>query len=402
MTLYIVRPKTSSVTASLSLMSRKFTRQSRVIQAQEVTNFWQEDSVYQEIIHWLADTQDSGITQIAKTETIITGTAIVRMTEEQAEQMRRDLPDADVLPDQRIELIRPLRDETSIKTEVTDSDLWHLEAIGLKTCRQGGYEYTGKDITIAVLDTGVDATHPELQGKITAAYTFDVEQGVVLSMNPSLDTDDHGTHVSGLICGKNVGIAPGANIISGVMIPGGFGNISDFIFALSWVAKQAEVSIVNISAGISGYLPNMEKEIKSILSSGVLPVCAVGNDGQDQTRSPGDYRDVVSVGATNSQNKIAGFSSSGNMIVDNHQYQVPRLVAPGENVYSSIPGGTYKAESGTSMATPIISGVAGLILEEYPDIDVLDLRGELYSRCKLLKQPKDRQGYGLIQMSYET
>jgi subtilisin family serine protease len=90
------------------------------------------------------------------------------------------------------------------------------------------------------------------------------------------------------------------------------------------------------------------------------------------------------------------------MIVENHQYQVPRLVAPGENVYSSIPGGTYKAESGTSMATPIISGVAGLILEEYPDIDVLDLRGELYSRCKLLKQPKDRQGYGLIQVSYEN
>ena len=54
------------------------------------------------------------------------------------------------------------------------------------------------------------------------------------------------------------------------------------------------------------------------------------------------------------------------------------------------------------MATPIISGVAALILEEYPEINVLDLRGELYSRCKLLKQPQDRQGYGLIQITYET
>lgn len=262
--------------------------------------------------------------------------------------------------------------------------------------------YTGKDITIAVLDTGIDATHPALKGKITAAYTFDVNQGKVRSMNPNQDTEGHGTHVAGLICGQQVGVAPAVNLISGVMLPGGFGEISDFILALAWVGKQAEVSIVNLSAGIPGYLADMENEIQSLLSAGVLPVCAVGNEGRDRTRSPGNYRDVVSVGATNRQNRVAGFSGSGILNPDNHQYSVPRLVAPGQDVYSSVQGGGYQDWQGTSMATPIISGIAALILEEYPTMTVLELREELFARCQLLQQPRDRQGYGLIQVSYET
>lgn len=120
MSIYIVRPKTSSITRSLTLMSRKLTPQSRVVQAREVIDFWEKDSVYQEIRRWI---DDNGVTQIAKQDTVITGTALVKMSQEQAEEMRQELPNAEVLPDQRIELIRPLRDESSTKAELAESDL---------------------------------------------------------------------------------------------------------------------------------------------------------------------------------------------------------------------------------------------------------------------------------------
>ncbi|MBD2458650.1 S8 family serine peptidase [Nostoc sp. FACHB-87] len=398
MKLYIIRPKTSSVTRSLSLMSRKLTPQSRRMQAAEVKAFWQQDSVYQEIQRWIADAREDGVIQIAQAETVITGTVIVKMTEEEAARMREELPDADITEDRPIELIQPEASATDLKTEISQSDLWHLAAINLDNCRQKGYEYTGQDITIAVLDTGVDGNHPALKGRITKAFTFDAQNYQVLPMNPSVDTHKHGTHVAGLICGNKIGVAPNTNIFSGVIIPGGTGNLSDFILALSWVSQQPEISIVNISAGFIGYLPDMEIAIESLLLSGILPVCAVGNEGRNRTRSPGNYRDVVSVGSSTIDKRIAGFSGSATLNTGSHQYQVPNLVAPGKEIYSSIPGDKYEAISGTSMATPIVSGIAALILEEYPNIEVLDLKEELFARCETLQVPQDRQGYGLIQV----
>ena len=135
-----------------------------------------------------------------------------------------------------------------------------------------------------------------------------------------------------------------------------------------------------------------------MLAVGVLPVCASGNEGRDRTRSPGNYRSVLSVGASNERGRVAGFSSSGTLTVDNTTYNIPHLVAPGEQVYSSVVQGGYEAWNGTSMATPIVSGVAALLLERYPDLTVLDLREELLNRCQLLDQPEKRQGLGLIQV----
>ncbi|MBU7583312.1 MAG: hypothetical protein KAF91_10470 [Nostoc sp. TH1S01] len=142
MKLYIIRPKTSSVTRSLSLMSRKLTPQSRRMQAAEVKAFWQQDSVYQEIQRWIADAREDGVIQIAQAETVITGTVIVKMTEEEAARMREELPDADITEDRPIELIQPEASTTDLKTEISQSDLWHLAAINLDNCRQKGYEYT--------------------------------------------------------------------------------------------------------------------------------------------------------------------------------------------------------------------------------------------------------------------
>lgn len=183
------------------------------------------------------------------------------------------------------------------------------------------------------------------------------------------------------------------------MLPKGFGNLSDFVLALEWASSRPEVQIVNMSAGIPGYLDGMHTVIADLLAVGVLPVIAAGNEGRDNTRSPGNYTEVVSVGAVNSGNKVWASSSSGRITAGNHQYQVPDLVAPGEGVYSSVMGGGYESWNGTSMATPIVSGVAALILQRHPDITVGQLQDELMNTCKFLKNvDPDRQGQGMIQI----
>ena len=142
----------------------------------------------------------------------------------------------------------------------------------------------------------------------------------------------------------------------------------------------------------------MEEVIRDMLAVGVLPVCASGNEGCNYTRSPGNYRNVLSVGASNNQGRVWHRSSSAKININYHEYNIPHLVAPGEQVYSSVVQGGYESWNGTSMATPIVSGVAALLLERDPDLTVSQLRDKLLSRCKLLNQPKERQGLGLVQV----
>ena len=402
MSLYIIRPKTSVVAHSAVLHSRKLTTVSRQAQVAELFSLRMEDPVEQDLHHWIADAQDREVIHVSKSERYsqITGTTIVDMPDEEAERMRRELPDVVILRDRPIELIHPRRAVTAArrKKRVSARHLWHLKTIGLEAAREHGFKGVGTGVTIAVLDTGIDPTHRELDGRVTGAYTFDVNQWETHPMDPSQDTEGHGTHVAGLICGEKVGVAPGAKILSGVMIPNGHGNLSDFILALEWAGTRPEVQIVNMSAGIPGYVPEMREAVASLLASGVLPVFATGNEGRNRTRSPGNYIEPVSVGATNRRNRVASFSSGGTLIADNHQYMVPDLVAPGDDVYSCVMGGDYEAWDGTSMATPIVSGVAALILERYPDIMVADLVEELLSTCEDLGMPADRQGEGLVRV----
>lgn len=398
MPIYIIRPKISLISQSLDLIDRKLTNESRQRQTQEVEAVYQENADYQSLIQWTNEVKSQDKLTIIKSpeNPSVTGTAIIKMSEKIAAEAQKEFPDFFILKDQPIDLIKPHKVTASHKNEdeLKLEDLWHLKAISSSLNQQ----FTGKDVTVAVLDTGIDSSHPALRDKITQAIEFDVNQGQVKELNISLDIDGHGTHVAGLICGRRIGIAPDARVINALMLPKGQGSLVNFILALDWTANNPEISIVNVSAGLEGFFPDMQDVIGDMLAVGVLPVCASGNEGRNFTRSPGNYRNVVSVGAMNSQNKVSSFSSSGNLTVDNHSYSIPHLVAPGEQVYSSVVQGGYEAWDGTSMATPIVSGVAALLLERYPDITVNDLREELFSRCQDLGQPKERQGLGLIQV----
>ncbi|MEH2239716.1 S8 family peptidase [Nostoc sp.] len=400
MSVYIIRPKATSVTRSLELASKKFTPESREAQVAEVVNFWHENPVYQQIENWLEDAQND-TRQVAKYPDYsgITGVSVVEMPDEEAQRIREELPNALILRDQLIELIQPQQRNTDTKDELTRDELWHLDAIALNIARQNGFTGTGKNITIAVLDTGIDSTHPELQGRVTESYSFN-DRSKQIQSTSSQDTNGHGTHVAGLICGKQVGVAPETKLIDGVLIPRGTGNLSNFVMWLDWLALRVDVNIANISAGLPTYADEMSDVIDTLLAVGILPVCAVGNNGRNNTRTPANCRSSISVGATNFNSKVASFSGSGRISVNNHSYDVPYLVAPGEGVYSSVQGGGYEAWDGTSMATPIVSGVAALILEKYSkQIPVLDLIDGLLTSCQDLGHDKERQGKGLIQVT---
>jgi len=400
---YLVRPKAGLASRSASLVSRKLTAAARDGQVQDLSAMRGSDPIYGEIRRWVEElgvAKVKALTGLHEGDTPITGTKVLDMAPEDAERLRDEVSDVEVIQDRPIELIRPQKVTASSKQRLVGNDRWHLEAIGLEALRRGTAKFKGKGkgVTAVVLDTGVDATHPELKDRVTGAFTFDVDQWQAVPQEESVDTDGHGTHVSGLICGKSVGVAPAATVINGTMIPGGFGQTSNFILAMEWAGTQPEVQIVNMSAGLPGFLPEMMTAVSGLLAAGVLPVVAIGNEGRNRTRSPGNYVEVVSVGASTRDNKVASFSGGGTIVSDSHQYQVPDLVAPGEGVYSCIMGGGYEAWNGTSMATPVVSGIAALLLEAHPDVTVTDLYEELLLSCTDLGLPVERQGEGLVQV----
>jgi subtilisin family serine protease len=397
MAVYIIRPKLSA-SPTLTLAARPLSPESRVEQIQRVKQLREQDPLNQEIRHWVESTRGAQLVTPAAAPNLATGTTLATMSDEQAQRLGKQMPELAILKDRPISLIDPIRTATAgPKPSLSARDLWHLEAIGLATGRAGKrLKETGDGVTVAVLDTGIDATHTEVADRVAAAYTFDRQSWKEQVQAASADTHGHGTHVAGLLAGRTVGVAPGARLVSGVMLPKGRGQLSDFILALEWAALQPQIQIINVSAGLRGYEPAMRPVVSDLLALGVLPVIAIGNEGANQTRSPGNYPEVVSVGAVDRDRKVWASSGGAIMTPEYHQYPVPALVAPGDGVFSCVKGGGYVAWSGTSMAAPIVSGVAALILERHRTITVAQLKEELLACCEDLGLPVERQGSGLI------
>lgn len=401
MAIYIIRPKQLQASAAVSFTTIRMDAESRIKQIQDVLEHRKGNLVERELQRWVNKEKVSRINPLNEGEPFssVTGTTLLEMDREMAKRCKDEIEGLIIVPDQPIELIRPAQTAT-IEGNPTNDDLWHLAAVGLDSARKEGFMGTGKGVTVAVLDTGIDSTHPQLNNRVADAVTFNVDKWATNTQNPSKDTHGHGTHVAGLICGNKVGIAPEANVINGLMLPNGSGKLSDFILAMEWSAAQKEVSIINMSAGIRGFVEGMEDVVEDLLAVGVLPVIATGNEGIGRTRSPGNYNPVLSVGASDKNGNIPSFSSSGTHIVNSSIYNVPDLVAPGKDITSCVPGGIFETKDGTSMATPIVSGVAALIKEKNPKITVLDLQDLLLDTCKDLQADPVRQGAGLIQVAH--
>lgn len=263
---------------------------------------------------------------------------------------------------------------------------------------------TGKDVVIAVIDTGCDTEHPDLKSRIIGGRNFTDDDGG----NPETITDynGHGTHVAGTIAATSnesgvVGVAPDAKLLILKALAGeeGSGSYEWITNAIQYAIDQ-KVHIISMSLGGPTDVAELHDVVKKAVDENILVVCAAGNEGDandstDEFSYPACYNEVISVGAINFNRESSYFTNSNNEV---------DLVAPGEKILSTIPGGKYAEFSGTSMSAPHVSGALALIKElEDREFDRTLTEPEYYAqlikRTIPIGHPKSLEGNGLVYLT---
>jgi subtilisin family serine protease len=301
------------------------------------------------------------------------------VTREGLRDLRTDARVQAVLPAPRISLIRP---SISIASKKRIGVTWGLQRLGVPDLWALGL--TGRGVLVGHLDTGIDAAHPALRGAVTAFAEFDLMGRQVPGATP-YDSEDHGTHTAGTIVGRPVGrsafgVAPGATLASALVIEGG-DVVARVLGGLDWAVAQG-VRVISMSLGFREYTEAFLPLVQVIRARNIVPAFAVGNEFAGTSRSPGNYAEALSIGASAPNDTVADFSSS-QRFSRKRDPLVPDLVAPGEDILSCMSGGRYATMSGTSMATPHIAGLAALLLEAVPGATVDQVERALFDACTL-------------------
>lgn len=301
--------------------------------------------------------------------------------------------------DQKVRVAPPTKslvdaDSDIVRSEavVADTTNWGQDMIQASSPSTLGL--SGKDVIVAVIDSGVQRNHPQLKSRMyvnagesgldsqgrdkatngvdddgngliddVSGYDFAQDSGTVT------DGSGHGTHVSGIIAGDSTagaikGIAQGAKILPlDFMGDDGSGNISDAIRAMYYAASQG-ARVINASWGGAPCSSTLQKAIRDIGAQGVLFVAAAGNSGVDIESEP-EYPAAfglptqITVGASTINDRMAVFS--------NYSYYLVNLMAPGTNIWSTYPTSTTQSMNGTSMASPFVAGAAAVLFSARPN-----------------------------------
>jgi type VII secretion-associated serine protease mycosin len=275
---------------------------------------------------------------------------------------------------------------------------WHLDAMQAEDMWKTS---TGQGVTVAVIDTGVDASHPDLQGQVVAGLDLAPGGG-----DGRTDHDGHGTGMAAVIAGTGklnggngaFGLAPGAKILP-IRVPDGGekGSRQDQADAYQQPASEAirfaadhNAKIINISQGVIAGSDQLTDAVKYALDKGALIFAGTGNDGDSDLAFPAATPGVVAVGAVDKNGKKTKVSQYGPQV---------DLVAPGEDIVASCTSETRVCESsGTSDATAIASASAALLWAEHPEWtnnQVLRVMLETAGRPKTGKRT-DYVGYGVV------
>ncbi|MGD7045892.1 S8 family peptidase [Jeotgalibacillus proteolyticus] len=265
----------------------------------------------------------------------------------------------------------------------------------------------GEGQVIAIIDTGCQSDHPDLAGRIVGGRNFTADYGG--DTENYSDNNGHGTHVAGTVAASGMegegiaGAAPKAGLlILKVLTGSGSGSYQGIVdaihYAIDWRGPNGEsVCAMSMSLGGPADLPELHEAVKRAVDEGVAVVCAAGNEGDNRPDTneyayPGAYAEVIQIGAINFNREIAPFSNTNDEI---------DLVAPGVNIHSTYLDGQYANLSGTSMATPHVSGALALIKniaeKRYErQLSEAELYAQLVKRTVPLGYPKTAEGNGLL------
>jgi subtilisin family serine protease len=271
--------------------------------------------------------------------------------------------------------------------------------------------YNGSGVKVAIVDSGIDGDHPDLNGgKIVAWADFVNGQNAT-----PYDDYGHGTHCAGIAAGTGsasdglyTGVAPGASLMDAkVLNETGSGYFSDLVKGIEWaVANNAQV--ISLSLGAYPHNQTLDDAVDSAIEQGVIVVVAAGNYGEygsGYITCPGDDPNAITVGAVYDNDTIAPFSSTG-LTYDGHVK--PDIIAPGVWIISAKAGGNshtgyYMTKSGTSMATPMIAGTVALMLQKNSSLTPAQVKDILENTAKPLKVnltdpiPNNVYGWGRVQ-----
>jgi subtilisin family serine protease len=289
------------------------------------------------------------------------------------------------------------------KVQVTLAE--SVPMVGAPQAWSAGYDGTG--VTVAVLDTGVDAAHPDLADQIVDKVSF----------VPGLDTSDvngHGTHVASTVAGTGAasggthkGVAPGADLLIGKVLDNdGFGQDSWVVAGMEWAAQSADI----VSMSLGDTIPTDGTDPMSVAvdtltaQHGALFVIAAGNSGPGSTISwPAAAASALTVGAVDKQDNLAWFSSTGPLV--NSGAIKPDIAAPGVAINAArsqqMPGGDgmYWSIDGTSMATPHVSGAAAIMAQRHPDWSWQRLKDALMSSAMAVDYTPYEVGAGRLDVA---
>ncbi|WZY01672.1 S8 family peptidase [Bacillus sp. FSL W7-1360] len=248
-------------------------------------------------------------------------------------------------------------------------------------------DLSGEGVKVAVLDTGI-ANHPDL--RIAGGVSF-------IDGESYTDKNGHGTHVAGTIAARDnhigvVGVAPDADLYAvNVLGSAGSALTSVVIQGIEW-AIENDMDIVNLSLGSNAPSRTLEAAVDAARENDVLVVAASGNDGHPFVSYPARYLSVLSVGAVDENNRRASFSQYGSGL---------DIVAPGVDVLSTYLDGSYVRASGTSMATPAVTGAAALLKEKHPAWTASQIEMGLLTEADSLRS-RFEYGYGLLNADRAT
>ncbi|WP_435153804.1 S8 family peptidase [Haladaptatus sp. DFWS20] len=277
---------------------------------------------------------------------------------------------------------------------LAETEPWGIERVDADVAHANGETGAGADI--AILDTGIDSDHPDLQANIGAGRAFTKCKGGPNSCPNDWDDDnDHGTHCAGIADAVDnsqgvIGVSTEATLHA-VKVLGkrGSGSFSDIAAGIEYVADQGW-DVGSMSLGASSGSAALRDACQYAVNNGVFLVAAAGNSGpcSDCVGYPAAYPEVMAVGSTNSSDGLSSFSSTGPEV---------EIAAPGSSIYSSVPGGSYDTFSGTSMATPHVAGAAGQLMAN--GASNTQARDTLNSTAEDIGLASNESGSGLLDVA---